>query len=152
MCILLPDGMLFPISSQTNWRAKVFFPINFLQFLYISSCLSCCTNLTIILFLTFFISGSLCAVEMSFTPMSTSRRDPTSYTNCLGLSWGTSGIPTISRQSGCKYCCTSSMATSLLCIKFSTFGVVLSKSFHEFPSSCSFWFAPWVATSKQLYL
>ena len=78
MCILLPDGMLFPISSRTDWRAEVFFPINFLRFLYISSRLSRRTNLTIILFLTFFVSGNLCAVEISFTPMSTSMRDPTS--------------------------------------------------------------------------
>ena len=57
MCILLPDGMRFPISSRTNWRAKVFFPINFLRFLFISFRLSRRANLTIILFLTFFVSG-----------------------------------------------------------------------------------------------
>ena len=124
MCILLPDGMLFPISSRTDWRAELFFPINFLPFLYISSRLSRRTNLTIILILTFFVSGSLCYVEISFTPMSTSIRDPTSCTNCLGVSSGTRGIPTISRQSRRKYCCTSSMVTSLPYIESSRFDVV----------------------------
>ena len=112
-CISLPVGMLFPISSWTDWRAEVFFPITFLQFQYISCRLSHHTNLTIILFLTFFVSESLCTVKMSLTPMSKSMRDSTSCTNCLWLSWGTHGILTISRQLCLKYCCTSSIATSL---------------------------------------
>ena len=46
----------------------MFLPINSLRFLYISYRLSRHTNLRIILFLTFFVSGSLCAVEISITP------------------------------------------------------------------------------------
>ena len=87
--------------------------IYILQFQYKSCRLSHHTNLTIILFLTFFVSESLCTVKMSLTPMSKSMRDSTSCTNCLWLSWGTHGILTISRQLCLTYCCTSSIATSL---------------------------------------
>ena len=82
-----------------------FFPTKFLRLLLTSSPFSFCRNWTIMRFLTFLGSGSLCAAAMPLSSISTPISKPISLTVCLGLSSGLTDTPVISRQFLFRYYC-----------------------------------------------
>ena len=86
MWILLLLVAARPIAACTDDKLLIFFPIRFLRFLYISSLLSLCTNLTINWCFTFLVSGSWWAAAKWMSSTFTSMKVPISLISCFGLS------------------------------------------------------------------
>ena len=96
MWILLLLVAARPIAACTDDKLLIFFPIRFLPFLYISSLLSLCTNLTINRCFTFLMSGSWWASAKWMSSTFTSMKVPISLISCFGLSSSSIGMPVIS--------------------------------------------------------
>ena len=95
---------MFYKSNPVLLQYADFFPTRFFLLLKTSSLLSLLANFTMRRFLTFFVSGNRCAVEIQPSSSSTPMSDPNSFTSCFGLSAGSTGMPVTSKQPLLIYC------------------------------------------------